>query len=613
MIGTAITIPADVSSLSVPVAAINDHLAKAPLNVDLTLASGAAATCDVRTATTISDPTVTVAQGAAATVAMTVTGDFTNVDPVTLDSALATIATSNYTLFSGGGGESFTATVTGGDLPGRVPIAATDVCGNSAAGTPTVTIPFPALQDTRVGAADNGPHEIDLTITSDPSADGMVIDCDGQQVYAGPSISEFQSTGLSSGSQYTYTVTVGKFWNDGQTTGDLTSQGQVTFDTLPDLISLTANTATAQVNDSADLEIDADGNGDATLNLSALYMMGQDGEGVTWSVSGANASPSGGTFADPAPIVQLTGLTASSAITITAAACNGAAVINGNVKAVPQLSVVNESVTFDNSQGVLRDDGTGAYASPDWAGTTANGLNANNQDAARPTEGFPVSYQCSSSLGTSVSFQLAAGNANIPQGSFYIDGYGNGPNDMYLDGAGTLAGNTLTADLTPGSILPDTITNWDLSITWTITFTPSDGGSVQTVSAPTSMNHLYVTGGAASNAYETVLDVGCRGANGTAPSATADVISGIWGQVQGHTLTNSAGKPMTYWGQAPKEPKFISTADLVKNKDGKCEAWADFLYDVLRAQGIASTMEGLTPKYTCSGGCPSGHSRGTHD
>ena len=57
------------------------------------------------------------------------------------------------------------------------------------------------------------------------------------------------------------------------------------------------------------------------------------------------------------------------------------------------------------------------------------------------------------------------------------------------------------------------------------------------------------------------------------------------------------GTELTYWSPTNPSPppQCWSTAGLLSIGDGRCGAWANFLYDALRVDGITSTVETVNP------------------
>jgi hypothetical protein len=152
---------------------------------------------------------------------------------------------------------------------------------------------------------------------------------------------------------------------------------------------------------------------------------------------------------------------------------------------------------------------------------------------------------------------------------------------------------SLTANIVSDKPIPNTIFNGDLKIAWTVTRTAP--GVAQTEVAPGSFNHLYVQGGLGN--VETVLDVGCRSANGIDPANHLAVLDSIWGTfATNHVVAADGATVMRYFHDTPSG---ITTASLVNIKRGRCGAWGRFFVDVLAAQAVtAQAIEIVPPQST---------------
>jgi hypothetical protein len=89
-----------------------------------------------------------------------------------------------------------------------------------------------------------------------------------------------------------------------------------------------------------------------------------------------------------------------------------------------------------------------------------------------------------------------------------------------------------------------------LSITWKVK--RQVGQKTLTKDYGTSKNRVYVTGAAATNAFETVLDLGSLGASGKRPrnpgeapaagdAKDREVVDGVWGMFSGNTTKRVDG------------------------------------------------------------------------
>ena len=144
--------------------------------------------------------------------------------------------------------------------------------------------------------------------------------------------------------------------------------------------------------------------------------------------------------------------------------------------------------------------------------------------------------------------------------------------------------NTFTADLSSDP-LPVKVMDTSADATWKVSF---DRGK-SWLAIGKSSNKLYVIGGAPTTPqYQTVLDVGCRSANGL--SDTAAVVGALWKTFQSLVIKNAGGTVLTYWTTSSPNPEPQDLAGLMRTADGSCLAWAQFLKACLEAQGAAGTQ-----------------------
>lgn len=138
------------------------------------------------------------------------------------------------------------------------------------------------------------------------------------------------------------------------------------------------------------------------------------------------------------------------------------------------------------------------------------------------------------------------------------------------------------------SELPDSVKLYDpMIITWEYSL---DGKNFSTNGGAGKSNHqIYVTladPDKSVKAYQTLYHVGCK--NGGATSA-AEAVKNIWDYINDRKVYTAANdkkmtNPMTYWkgGVAAED----TAGKLIFTNNGQCGAWADFLIDTLKVQGI---------------------------
>jgi hypothetical protein len=201
-----------------------------------------------------------------------------------------------------------------------------------------------------------------------------------------------------------------------------------------------------------------------------------------------------------------------------------------------------------------------------------------------------VSYQATATGQTNkmtlslVFFADSSNHISLPAGDYTIVGQDQNASGLTFHGTLTANGLTLTGTVQSDQSVPSTIFDGTMQIDWSVTRAVS-GASPDTETAPASSNHLYVTGAAAPGAFETVLDVGCRSANGDDPSGQVNVLNDIWQKTFATRSFAGADRatPLEYL-----HPTGITTASLVADKQGQCGAWGHFFVDVLAAQGVTA-------------------------
>jgi len=157
---------------------------------------------------------------------------------------------------------------------------------------------------------------------------------------------------------------------------------------------------------------------------------------------------------------------------------------------------------------------------------------------------------------------------------------------------------------------PDFITGMELAWEFKV-----DNGTTKAVTG-SSVNPFYVTRGGGAGAYHTVIHTGCAAAK--YHSVEDAVFDAIWGEFSGDdiciqtvmmqngaVILNPDGKLYYYGIPVPgstlnppesvaRKEKSYTTKSLLQHKDGTCYAWARFLTDVLRAQGIDAVAKKVT-------------------
>jgi hypothetical protein len=321
-------------------------------------------------------------------------------------------------------------------------------------------------------------------------------------------------------------------------------------------------------------------------------------------------------------------------------------------------------------QGVLKDEGEfEMYAAPQWRDDNNDGK---HDDAAAwaPALGYPISFvrgtpavantpAAPEKVGLRAEFLIVYKDEKALLADFEIEGLGKGPGagnfggfavQQVVDGPNRIA--TVSGTYSSTSTLPETIKTGELEIGWKIRRMAPVADNPPKVVGVTeygaSKNHIYVTG-VAGLARETVLDLGCRGADGKRPrnpgevtvfnedangngaldtnedangngvlelgedtvvrNGTLDagedangngvldpvydpavqdraVVDGIWGEFRGNDTKRVDRKTMKY---AHEGDFGVTFAELLSKGAGQCTAWAELLVETLRVQGVQAS------------------------
>jgi hypothetical protein len=157
----------------------------------------------------------------------------------------------------------------------------------------------------------------------------------------------------------------------------------------------------------------------------------------------------------------------------------------------------------------------------------------------------------------------------------------------------------------PGVALPATISNDTHTINLSVR---KRNGAIKNYGQ--AKNHIYVTGADAGGNFETVIDVATRNAAGIRPpapdefepsawEANQQIIDAIWADFADPVpgVKNVKDEALAYWGAISGPPNMQpihSVADLLKFKDGRCNAWCEFFVKTLGVHGIGARVSGVT-------------------
>jgi len=263
------------------------------------------------------------------------------------------------------------------------------------------------------------------------------------------------------------------------------------------------------------------------------------------------------------------------------------------------------SVQFENDHTIWPDnDGVNPYPKPQWWDRTwpPNGNADDSYDKK-----YPVCYTRSTATTPSYMTVNVVMIADPPDAFGPPVMYGQGPDGLVFEAehAATLDDYTFTTNGIVSTALAGTVKYYGgddiLKIKWRIS--PNGGGSW--MNAGTSDNTAYLileNHDPSTYMFETVIDIGCRNANGMVVDATPDHTLRDFTDAIFHEFEDldvrrvHDSTPMKYWGPYASwdngppyyvpHPDVFDTAGLLKNGDGRCGAWMRFFNDCLKAQGI---------------------------
>jgi hypothetical protein len=237
-------------------------------------------------------------------------------------------------------------------------------------------------------------------------------------------------------------------------------------------------------------------------------------------------------------------------------------------------------------------DGSG-YSAPHWEDGNEDG------DAADANEKrYPVAFKRNTKMTVTATFKVY--NAAALTGVKKVKGSGSG--FSFPETAATLAGDKLSATIPCDNAFANTVDFLNpLTLNWQAT---GDGGTTW-MAGGTSDNRVYVTLDApTSTLFETVADIGGRNAKGKATAN--DVMAAIWGDfsgptpgvkrkpMDGHNVAD--GHELTYWNGGAATA--TNTGALLKDGNGQCGSWAEFLRDCVLAEGVpGATKVTITSTY----------------
>jgi len=271
-------------------------------------------------------------------------------------------------------------------------------------------------------------------------------------------------------------------------------------------------------------------------------------------------------------------------------------------------SVDLEATDAARKHDITRDTG-GVYDDVEWVDPSPDGTLQGAPDDHR----LPVCYTRSGPHGAvhvrveQVDIRLL-GNLGVTSVMVRANGTIGAQTITLPETAATISGDQIVAmNLNSPEAIPDVIRNTEIVLNWQVSL---DGGPWLDVGS--SVNTAYVTWDDPLTAapFETCLYVGCQAADGAGGTVGVDesmVLAEIWSDsFSTLDVKRADGQLLTYYGfrdnngnsmydpgidddfNDPSRCPWTGTADLLANRNGQCHAWAEFMRDVLDAQGIGA-------------------------
>jgi hypothetical protein len=239
-----------------------------------------------------------------------------------------------------------------------------------------------------------------------------------------------------------------------------------------------------------------------------------------------------------------------------------------------EIKLVKVGFEGAGNRPIKSDDGGTDYTAPHWNDPDGDG---------DPSDGHahPVAYVSDTKLTIKPEWKL---EPEVDDVDLKIKA--SGPDSVAIDEVNAqVTGDKV--DLASGAeatdeFEKDKVRYWE---EFALGFEASFQGEDEWVEVGTSKNQLYVTHSTptVSPLFHTVIHLGCSNADGI--ESPGDIVAAIWGEFNDRDVRRvHSSAPMQYWG--PNASGNADTASLLAAGDGQCGAWARFLRDVIKAQGI---------------------------
>ena len=246
-----------------------------------------------------------------------------------------------------------------------------------------------------------------------------------------------------------------------------------------------------------------------------------------------------------------------------------------------KISLKEVSFSGNSNHTIKSDDGLTDYSAPHW------------QDNSMPLDGdaddigdikYPICYTRSSKMKAQVLLGVEPSAINIPI-CLCGDGLNNYdfPNTNFvLSGSSVLSPVIECANAFANHV--DFINS--LSIEWKYAFS----NSASWVKIGESKNPCYITLGDPNvTPYITLVHIGCANALG---ETTGDpVVQKIWQEFSDLSVRRVSDMHTLTYYKTPYDPNCPYTVEgLLREGDGRCGAWARFLRDAIKVQGISGAI-----------------------
>ncbi len=246
--------------------------------------------------------------------------------------------------------------------------------------------------------------------------------------------------------------------------------------------------------------------------------------------------------------------------------------------------VTLKSVTFENEHEISSDvpNQAGNYTifkERHWLDANLDGDADDNGDRK-----WPVAYTRGTRYQASVEVVLDAPWQGPPP---LIRGDGPTLLDIPSTVAQVQGTSVSLANVQATAAFPNTVKYYNtFDISWQISV---DGGKSWS-QVGTSSNELYLTWNnpLSSPLFWTVVHIGSKNADGKA--LAEDVVSMIWNEFSDRNVRRRDGTRLTYWKNG-NQCVATDTKSLLRDTDGQCGSWAEFLIDVISGQGIPNASK----------------------